>query len=102
MACNLVIRDGNSTTESLPIESKVYDFVTLTMTFIPKIAILDFVVTGASAFHKHILFRVDLFADGSQVSDIGPLGPLVLFDLSQTWLVNSPCRVDAWFKISGS
>ena len=63
--------------ESLPIESKVYDFVTLTMTFIPKIAILDFVVTGAPVFHKQILFRVDLFADGSQVSDIGQLWPLV-------------------------
>ena len=34
---------------------RINDLVTLTMTYILKVAILDSVATSASVFHKHIL-----------------------------------------------
>ena len=37
-------------------DTKVNDLVTLTLTFVLKIAFLDFVASGDIVFHKHMYF----------------------------------------------
>ena len=45
-----------STNDALSNDTKVIDLVTLTLTYVLRIAFLDFVATGGIVFHEHMYF----------------------------------------------
>ena len=77
-----------STNDTLSNNTKVNELVTLTLTFVPKIAFYDFVAPGGIVFHKHMYF----FSSAARALQCTPFSPpsIWLSPGMPTWPVHCP------------